>query len=70
MKHIGNQRALAKKRRLRIVFGQTMVTRDISVNATYEDIARTLSKLSKRRYGRPLAISATFEPALPVGLLH
>ncbi|MEX0694172.1 MAG: hypothetical protein WD075_07000 [Rhodospirillales bacterium] len=61
MKPIGNQQVPVKAIRLRIEFGDAAVTHDIPANATYEDIARSLSKLSKWRYGSPLAIYATFE---------
>ena len=55
--------------RLRFVFDDTVVTRGVCANATFEDIARSLGRLSKRRYGNPLAIYATFGPALPAAYL-
>lgn len=62
MRAIGNDQAQAQNSRLRFVFSDTVLSLGLSANATLEDVARTLGKLSKRRYGNPVAIDVTFDP--------
>ena len=45
--------------RLRVVFDDAVVSFGLAVNATFEDIARTMGELSNRRYGDPVAIDVT-----------
>lgn len=70
MKPIGNQNARPSTTRLRFKFDDRVVTRDIPAGATYAVIASTLSELSTRHYGSPIAIYATFEATPRRGLLH
>lgn len=55
---------------LKFVFRAEVVSSVVSANATFDDIARKLGKLSKRRYGNPLAIYATFNPGSRAAHLH
>jgi hypothetical protein len=55
----------ASDSRLRFVFDDAVVSFGLAVNATFEDIARTMGKLSNRRYGNPVAIDVTL--AVPPG---
>lgn len=70
MQAIGNDQAQAQDGRLRFVFSDTVVSLGLCANATFEDIARTLGKLSKRHYGNPVAIYVTFNPPSRAGHLH
>jgi hypothetical protein len=47
--------------RLRLVFGETVMWLGLPARATFDDVARTLRKLPKRRYGEPKDIRVTFE---------
>lgn len=51
--------------RLRIVFGDTVISFGLAANATFEDIARTLGEFSIPRHGHPLAIDITLNQAPP-----
>jgi|GEM_PF-2029467 hypothetical protein len=44
---------------LRFVFNDSVVSLNLAANATFGEIARTLSGLSSRRYGNPVAIDVT-----------
>lgn len=70
MKTIATHRARTKISRLRLVFSDRVVTRELLANATFEDVARTLGRISKRRYGSPLAIHVIVDSATPAGPLH
>jgi len=50
--------------RLRFIFNDTVVAVRLAANATFEDIARTLGKLPRQRYGDPLAIDVTLDPGV------
>ncbi|MBE0531763.1 MAG: hypothetical protein IH626_13115 [Rhodospirillales bacterium] len=52
--------------RLRFIFNDTVVAVRLAANATFEDIARTLGKLPRQRYGDPLAIDVTLAPDVSV----
>ena len=58
----------ARDSRLRFVFDDAVVSFGLAVNATFEDIARTMGELSNRRYGNPVAIDITLAipPKLPL----
>lgn len=45
--------------RLRFIFSDTVVSVDLAADATFGEIARTLGKLSRKRYGYPVAIDVT-----------
>lgn len=47
---------------LRVTFREKVVSLSLSEDATFEDIARTLGKLSKRRYGNPVGICVILHP--------
>lgn len=55
---------------LRFVFRAEVVSVVLSANATFEDIARRLGKLSIRRYSNPLAIYVTFNSASRAAHIH
>lgn len=63
---IQRERTRARDSRLRFVFSDvhsdTVVSVGLSANATFEDVARTLSRFPKRRYGTPVAIHVTVAP--------
>ena len=44
---------------LRFVFNDAVVSLSLAADATFGEIARTLSELSRRRYGNPVAIDVT-----------
>jgi len=48
-----------QNRRLRLVFDNAVKSFDLTADATLEDIARRLAKVSRRRYGNPVAIDIT-----------
>jgi hypothetical protein len=65
----------AEDRRLRFVFENTVVSLGLASDATFEDIARSLARLSTRHYGKPVAIDVTLgshvgDPALPAGFCY
>jgi hypothetical protein len=45
--------------RLRFVFDGAVVSLSLGAHATFGEIARRLSELSRRRYGNPVAIDVT-----------
>lgn len=45
--------------RLRFVFNDTVVSSVLAADATFGEVARTLGKLSRKRYGNPVAIDVT-----------
>lgn len=57
------QRRHASDNRLRFVFNNAVVAGQLAANATFGDVARKLSELPRTRYGDPLAIDVTLEPA-------
>jgi len=57
----------AGESRLRFVFSDTVVSRDLATDATFEDIARTLEELGARHCGHPVSINVTL--AVPPGKL-
>ncbi len=48
---------------LRFVFGRRVVSCEIRVGATLEDVASTFARLGSRRYGKPVAINLTLPTA-------
>jgi hypothetical protein len=57
----------ANEARLRFVFNGKVVSYRVAPDTTFGDIAGTLGKLPRRRYGNPLAIDVTFGTALAIG---
>lgn len=55
---------------LRFVFKNTVVSFALAADATLEDIAQTMRKLSKRRYQDPVAIYVTLSRASRPHPLH
>jgi hypothetical protein len=51
----------AKDSSLRFVFDDTVVSFDLPVNATFEDIGRVLEKLARRHHRHPIAIDVTLD---------
>jgi hypothetical protein len=58
-----NQVDSAGNGRLRVVFGGTVMSFSLTADATFEDVARKLDRISIRRYGRPVAIDVTLCPS-------
>jgi hypothetical protein len=74
MQTIRNDPATASDNRLRFVLSasdkDTIVSVGIAADATFEDVARTMSKYPRWRYGRPVSIRVVFEPAPRAAPLH
>jgi len=65
----------AEEPRLRLVFENAVVSLGLASDATFEDVARSLARLSTRHYGKPVAIDVTLGspvggPALPAGCCY
>jgi endonuclease III-like uncharacterized protein len=54
----------AEDRRLRFVFNHAVVSLGLASDATFEDVARNLARLSTRHYGKPVAIDVLLGPRL------
>jgi len=48
-----------QNRRLRLVFDNAVMSFSLAADATLEDVALRLTKVSRRRYGTPVAIDVT-----------
>jgi hypothetical protein len=48
-----NHKHRAQDNRLQVVFNETVVSRNLSADATFGDVARALGRFSRRRYGNP-----------------
>ena len=49
----------ARLRRLRVVFGDTVLSYSLAADATFGEVARRLDEPSARRHGNPVAIDVT-----------
>jgi len=49
----------ARIRRLRVVFGDTVLSCSLAADATFGELARRLEEPSSRRHGKPVAIDVT-----------
>ena len=51
--------------RLRLLFGGSVVSRDIAGAATYGDVARMFDETLRMRHGNPIAINVTQDGRVP-----
>jgi hypothetical protein len=74
MQTIRNNPAPTSDNRLRFVLSasdkDTIVSVGLAAEATLEDVALTLSKYPRWRYGKPVSIRVVFEPAPRAAPLH
>lgn len=49
----------ARDSRLRFVFSDTVISLGLAADATFGEVARKLGRLSRKRYGNPVAIDVT-----------
>jgi len=51
---------IARDNQIRITFHDSVVWLDLSINATYGDIARSCDAITSRRFATPVAVDITF----------